>query len=260
LGKALVYSLHPSDILSHSVSPVRIRVLTSCTKTKIVDCPDEVQLTKSDFEAGGDHLEKREQELSSCCRPAGEMYAGRQHEELMRGVRALRQTRPNANVDVHVLSAGYGVIPENQSIAPYNVSFSDMPSGEVRDWADDLDVPGQVREFLAARSDLTLLLLGQKYATAASVDEEVTLGGPVLYFCNQETARGLPNVPKLKPVVVSQRESTRFSEGIIWLKGHLARRLLVRLANNPDFVDTVTSPDADVLDLLDDQMAIPLGG
>jgi hypothetical protein len=239
---------------------VRIRILTSCTKTKTVDCPDDALLTRSDFEAGEEHLEKRERDLSSYCRPAGEMYGGRQHEELMRGVRAFRKARLDADVDVSILSAGYGVVPENRSIAPYDVSFTGVSDGDVRDWADARGMPSQVRDFLAVPADLTLLLLGGKYATAANVDERADLGSPVLFFCNQQTAPTLPNLPQLKPVVVSQREASRFSEGIVWLKGHLARRFLVRLMRNPAFLETAIRPEANVLDLLDEQMAMPFDG
>jgi len=188
------------------------------------------------------------------------MYAGRQHEELMRGVHTLRTARSDTSVEVHILSAGYGVIPEDRPIAPYDVAFSDMPDREVREWADTLGVPAQVRDFLAVPADLNLLLLGGKYATAARVDENADLGAPALFFCNQQTAKNLPDHPPLKPIVVRQREATRFSEGIVWLKGHLARRLLVRLVREPNFLKTVIDPESDVLDLLDEQMAIPLDG
>lgn len=239
---------------------MHIRVLTSCTKTKTVDCPDDSMLERADFEAGEERLEQREQDLAAYCRPAGEMYGGRQHKELMRGVQAFRTEHPDATVDVHILSAGYGVISEDRVIAPYNVTFSDMSDGDIRDWADAQEMPSEVRDVLAAPADLTLFLLGGKYATAAGIDENADLGSPVLFFCNKKTATMLPDLPQLKPVVVSQREATRFSEGIVWLKGHLARRLLVRLMRDPTFLDTVTRPESDVLDLLDEQIAMPLDG
>jgi hypothetical protein len=188
------------------------------------------------------------------------MYAGRQHEELMRGVQTFREARSDSQIDVYVLSAGYGVIHETRSIAPYDVSFSDMSGSEIHEWAQVLDVPEQVGSFLAGSADLIIVLLGRKYATAAGINEEVNLGGPVLFFANQETAHDLPDLARLKPVVVRQRDATRFSEGIVWLKGHLARRLLSKLVHNPGLIDTFTDPGSDVLDLLDDQITMPFNG
>ena len=64
--------------------------------------------------AGPDHLARRENELLDFCRPAGEIYAGEQHVRLMGGVRSIREVTGKElriEVAVHILSAGYGVIP-----------------------------------------------------------------------------------------------------------------------------------------------------
>jgi hypothetical protein len=44
----------------------------------------------------------------------------------MEGVQLLRQSLGREAVDVVILSAGYGVIPEDKTIVPYEVTFNTM--------------------------------------------------------------------------------------------------------------------------------------
>lgn len=93
-------------------------------------------------------------------RPAGTLYSGEQHVRLMRGVRAAREQ--GAEVSVSILSAGDGVVEEGQMIAPYEMTFNTMKKKESRAWATMLGIQKRVREVLAAPSDMTLILLGDR--------------------------------------------------------------------------------------------------
>ena len=97
---------------------IRILTLTSCTGEKAVDDPRHLVL--EDFGRGPQYVAERENELEEMLRPAGEMYTGQQHVRLMRGVAAYRQSTAvrKSRLDLHILSAGYGIIPEDRKIAP----------------------------------------------------------------------------------------------------------------------------------------------
>lgn len=230
---------------------MHLRILTSCTSKKAVSHPD--QLTGEDFDAGGPHLQQRKQHLEDVALPAGEMYTGQQHQHLMRGVNHLRRVRPDASVEVGIISAGLGLVMENEPIVPYERTFSGRSKREIIDLASSLQVPVDARRFLKSPADLSLLLLGTSYLTALRPDDSLAFGGPTLAFAGREGISMLPDHPHLKKVTVTQEAAKRFSQGLVWLKGFLARRLLKAIAQDPTVMEQVLHPDTDVLSFLEGQ-------
>jgi hypothetical protein len=121
-------------------------IITSCTGEKVVE--SDRQLTREDFAKGAAHVANRETQLHGHCRTAGEIYSGEQHVRLMRGVSAMRSSLDSgpSTIDLHILSAGYGLIPEDRVVAPYEITFATMKSKELRAWADFLRVPEDFRK------------------------------------------------------------------------------------------------------------------
>lgn len=73
-------------------------------------------LAQADFAAGPAHLASRELGLPAI--PAEDLYAGLQHIRLMGGIRAVRAHPERGwSVDLHILSAGYGLVPANRPLA-----------------------------------------------------------------------------------------------------------------------------------------------
>ena len=101
---------------------MKILVITSCTGKKA--SKPENQLTLSDFQQGPEHLKRREQELSEYFLPAEKLYTGGQHIRLMHGVEALRRT--DIEVELWIVSAGYGLIPGERELPPYETTFTGM--------------------------------------------------------------------------------------------------------------------------------------
>lgn len=236
---------------------MRIVVLTSCTGEKSIDSAEGLRLT--DFERGATHVRAREKELKSQLRPAEDLYTGQQHVRLMRGVAALRAANvTDLSIDLSILSAGYGVVPASQKLAPYEATFQGMGKSELRSWADQLGVPKGFRDALAAPYDLGLVLLGDDYLDACALDANVRLGGPTLLFCGRNTLRRLPKVGNLHAIALGNPEAKRFSCGLVALKGELAARILSRIAADPPFASTLPA-STNVLELLEVD-AVPSGG
>lgn len=234
---------------------MRILILTSCTGEKSVDHPK--QLTLEDFQAGAKHLVRRERELTDCCRTAGEIYTGEQHLRLMRGVVGFREDesgKAKNEVKLHILSAGYGVIPEDRMVPPYEVTFATMKTKELRDWADALNVPADFRKTMVSKCDLGLILLGDNYLAACNLDGKVGFGGPTLLFCGTGMAKKLPFLKNVRVVPISNPEAKRFSCGLVGLKGELAARLLKGVANEPAVLNSLMDPKFDLLAWLDKQV------
>ena len=107
---------------------MRVVIITSCTGEKVIH--HERALTVEDFQQGATHIAAREEELVSLLTPAEELYSGQQHVRLMRGVRVFRQQSltnlKKPCVALWILSAGYGLIPSTQQVAPYECTFQGM--------------------------------------------------------------------------------------------------------------------------------------
>ncbi len=230
---------------------LQILILTSCTGEKAVDHPD--QLTLEDFQAGAKHVARREKELKDLCRTAGEIYTGEQHVRLMRGVEAFRAGKKKDPVELHVLSAGYGVIPESRVVAPYETTFATMKTKELRDWADALKVPEDFRKAVVWKYDLGLILLGDNYLASCAVDAQIEFGGPTLLFCGTGMAKKLPVLKNVRVVPISNPEAKRFSCGLVGLKGELAARVFKGLADEPAVLSRLMEPKFDLLAWLDKQ-------
>ena len=214
---------------------MKILVLTSCTGEKAVESTDG--LTLADFQKGPAHVATREARVKNLMRSAEDIYTGQQHVRLMRGVKAFRDaqvaTGEAHSIDLHVLSAGYGLVPGAQLLAPYEATFQGMKSRELRDWADTLNVPAAVRGLLAQPYDLAILLLGDGYLAACNLDGGVVLGGPTLVFAGTGSAKTLPALPRLRVQTLSNPEAKRFRCGLVSLKGELTARLLSLASANP---------------------------
>ena len=204
---------------------MKMLVVTSCTGEKVVDA--DRQLVQEDFASGAEHVARREKDVGEFCRSAGEMYSGEQHVRLMRGLGEYRKAESgDRKLDLWVLSAGYGLIPEGRLVAPYGVTFATMKSKELTDWARFLGVPAAFRECVKKPYDLGLILLGDNYLKACDLDASVAFGGPTLLFCGTGMAKKLPKLTNVRVVPISNPEAKRFSCGLVGLKGELAARVL----------------------------------
>ena len=229
---------------------MRILVITSCTGEKAV--ASEKALTADDFARGTKHLKKREGDLKESMRTAEDLYTGQQHVRLMRGVRAIRDHGGNSGtplkLDLWVLSAGYGLVPGDRMLAPYECTFHGMKSKPLREWANKLKVPEEFRELVAGKYDLGLILLGDSYLTACAIDATVRFGGPILLFCGGGAAKRLPKHRSLKVTKIANPDAKRFSCPLVALKGEIAASLLTRVASNTTSVAQLADPACDVLE------------
>ena len=141
---------------------MKVLIITACTALKMHNPPN--QLTWDDF-VSPDRLPERTRELSDFRALAAEMYTGPHHQHLMDGVKAVRNSDGPDVVDLHIISAGYGLLGEAEIIVPYNVTFNNVSTGELLNRSTHLQIHEDVKSLISDYG-LVFFLLSQKYVRA----------------------------------------------------------------------------------------------
>lgn len=197
---------------------MKVLVIGSCTGSKDDSgCPTTRRLTEADFDDPV-RLCVREMELAQWLKPAAAMYTGRQHTQMMDGVRVIRSMHGKEACDVAIVSAGYGLIAENRPIAPYDITFQGMPKPLIRARGAKLGVPEAIRMRVKGYP-VVFLLLGDDYLRSAQPPLVPASGQKFVAFGSPK----LRLVPGSDVVLVpaAQKQATEFGDGIVTLKGRM---------------------------------------
>lgn len=225
---------------------LRTLVITSCTGEKLYK--PENQLLISDFK-DQENLIIKEKELREFKSTAGKLYTGKQHVRLMEGIETLRQYYSDQVIDVSILSAGYGLIDEDEEIVPYEVTFNSMNSKEVNEWSTHLQINKNI-SMKIKDYDLVFFLLGDQYLKSVQLPLLETVEGQKLIFLASKSSKKIiPNIEPYHRIEITQKDTTEFGSGNIELKGFLFKilskeiihdkNLLYLIYENPDIIKEV---------------------
>jgi hypothetical protein len=207
--------------LEDSMHQPRVLIVTSCTGEKRFK--PTLQLRLEDFQDKA-RLKSREAELAEFARPAAQMYTGQQHLLCMEGIGLLRQSLGQEAVDLVILSAGYGLIPEEKTIVPYEVTFNTMKGYEVDEWSKFLEVHKAFEQAIQGY-DLVFMLLGENYLRALKLPVETNSHQTLLFLASLGSANYI-RVRNAKTFVLplSNTEAKHYRYGLVGLKGFLFKR------------------------------------
>ncbi|MEO0374098.1 MAG: tRNA-guanine transglycosylase DpdA [Cyanobacteria bacterium P01_A01_bin.17] len=211
----------------------RILVITSCTGEKCSK-PDN-QLALADFQEPA-RLQRREADLTEFACSAGRLYTGLQYLRVMEGVYALREVLGDEGVQVQILSAGYGLIPENQDIVPYEVTFNGMKGHEVDQWAAFLKVHEQFEQAIA-NYDLIFVLLGDNYLRAVKLPIQTNPEQTLIFLTSKGSAKKIKGFEAETYVMsLSNAEAKQYRYGLVGLKGFLFKQFAKAVVQEPDLL------------------------
>ncbi|MGD1853912.1 MAG: tRNA-guanine transglycosylase DpdA [Leptolyngbyaceae cyanobacterium] len=211
----------------------RILVITSCTGEK--RSKPEAQLTLADFQKP-DQLQQREAELAEFACAAGQLYTGMQHLRVMEGVHVLRDVLGDEAIQVQILSAGYGLIPESQTIVPYEVTFNGMKGHEVDEWATHLNVHEQFEDAIA-NYDLVFVLLGDNYLRAVKLPIQTSPEQTLVFLASKGSAKKIKGLAAETFVLpLSNAEAKLYRYGLVGLKGFLFKQFAQAAAVDPELL------------------------
>lgn len=230
---------------------MKIAIITSCTGQKKYK-PDN-QLTQEDFRLIHDReaFKRREDELRHYRTPAADLYTGQQHLRLMEGVQYFRTQRKDSQVDLWIVSAGYGVIPEGKEIVPYNCTFQGMKPSEIRAWAEHLGISHDIRQLFLQPADFFLVLLGTDYLQALSLSDNVNFNVPTVFICSKSSERYVRGQGLYHSLMLTRLETKQFKCGFVGLKGEFVKQFLLQLSEAQSNVTNVFNSQANIRHLLD---------
>src|SRR5690242_13185791 len=176
--------------------PGKILVITSCTKNKNnpFGLSPQNQLGPDDLwdDKDDDRVARDFGNLEAYRVPAGVLYSGNQHQQVMQGVKALRRAFGDDLIDVKIISAGFGLIDEEQAIPPYNVTFADIPSSKVFPLASRLGIPQTVNALMKENYNCAFFLLGESYLPSLGLPFKNTPSFPCLFLASSSSRKGFP--------------------------------------------------------------------
>jgi hypothetical protein len=214
----------------------RVLVITSCTGEK--RSKPKNQLTLEDFKDSA-QLQKGEAKLVKFACPAGQIYTGQQHLRTMEGVKLLRQSVGREVVDLVIFSAGYGLIPEEKTIVPYEVTFNTMKGDEVSEWAKFLGVHEAFEKALADY-DLVFMLLGDNYLQSLNLPIETQPKQTLIFLTSNRSAKYVRDLTaKTFVLPLSNMEAKRYSYGLVGLKGFLFKRFTESVTKTPELLERI---------------------
>jgi hypothetical protein len=144
----------------NALCAIKLLVIGSCTHDKDNrGCP--APLTQADF-ADPSVFQRRTAELSAWALPARELYTGRQHLYMMKGVDRIRNCFGSSACSVKIVSAGYGLVDEEQLLVPYEATFQKEHPRWIEEQSNRLGIPTAVRKAVVGY-DVVLFLLGKEY-------------------------------------------------------------------------------------------------
>lgn len=249
-------SLLPDIFVTKDVStkgketlPGKILVVTSCTKDKNI--PDGVSPQQQPgpdrlWDEGTDDRVKRNfADLEPHRVEAGKLYQGRQHLQLMQGVDALRQAFGHAVVDVKIISAGFGLVDEEEKLPLYNATFADQSSAKVITIAQRLGIPQAMDQLMQGQYDCAFFLLGENYLLSIGLPFAHTPSFPCLFLSGPSSHKRIPRSMPYRFVRVGQDDSIAFSYNLVGLKGQLFKLFADQIINpDPRTPSTLLARDA----------------
>jgi len=222
--------------------PGKILVITSCTKDKVIPIGSPDQLTPVQLwdEEDDERIERDFGDLDAYRIPAGELYHGRQHLLLMQGVKLLRETFGHSVVDVKIISAGFGLVDEEQPLPPYNATFADQSSSRILTISRRLRIPQKISQLMSEAYDCAFFLLGDSYLLSLGLPFAQKPAFPCLFLAGPSSRKRIPRRVPYQFVRVGQDDSIAFSYNLVGLKGYLFKLFARQMVETVPHSDTIS--------------------
>jgi hypothetical protein len=184
---------------------MRTLVITPCSAKKRGDVLDPA---RAEDLADPERRQLAEARLAAFACPAAEMYTGTHHRLVMEGVEAVWNRWGRQVLDVAVLSGGYGLLPADRLIIPYDVSFDQFDQAALAGWVARLQIPEQAAA-LVGEHDLVFYLLSGRYLSVLGLPLDVADSVQQIVLTGQDSLDLVPSLPNLYSLVAAEEVAAR---------------------------------------------------
>lgn len=183
------------------------------------------------------------------------MYVGNQSKQLTSAVDMLRSIK-GVQVDYYIVSAGFGLLGEDDIVPPYECTFTGMRKSELMARASMLAIEHNFSEVCRSPHDLSYLALGSEYMTALGNSWREVLTGTLLTFHAATTKADIVLLPCSGATVKALSSAGHLIHGITGYKGDLLRILIEHALEQSDPSSEISSwANADVIRALFDRLS-----
>ncbi len=201
---------------------MRTLVIAPCSAKKRGSPPD---VARAPDLADRDRRRKSEARLAAYAAPAVDMYAGRHHQLVLEGMRAVWDRWGRGVLDLSILSGGYGILRADEEIVPYDVSLNEFEESELTAWVARLEVH-ETAAHLVSAYDLVFYLLSGRYLYSLGLPLEIPDTTCQILLTAQEDVALIPALPNLHPLVADGPVAARrWHVKAAHVRGFLFRRL-----------------------------------
>jgi len=205
---------------------LQILIISSCTKAKKYSYTKQLNCNKFQITNDIENLVKEYQEIS--CR-AKLLYEGSQHKNILKGIEILRNY---LKIDFYILSAGFGIINEEEIIPAYECSFSKMKKQEIIERSIKLNISNIFKKLLSKNYDIIYLALGKKYLQAIP-DWDRIIDTITIAFTKSKNDKVI-SIKANNEIVSKYKKSGYKVHGTIAFKGDFLRIIGEKISNEPN--------------------------
>lgn len=181
---------------------MKILVVASCTKSKKYSEPDQTYRTKAIDMYGGSFL------------------------PIKRSVETFQRFQGDSSLDLVIVSAGYGVLRQNDLILPYDKTFSGKSKDHLVKEYERLNIKNDFHKLLESSYDLIIIAVGTDYAGSLGL-EDISTDTPVLLIVDKRVLqKDLRKIENLFSIEHTQELNKIVGCAGIYLKGILIERAL----------------------------------
>jgi hypothetical protein len=148
-------------------------VITPCSAQKRGNVPyPATAATLADPE----RRRRAETRLAAFVCPVMDMYTGTHHRLVMEGIRAVWARWGRHVLELAILSGGYGLLPADEPIIPYDVSLNDMAEDELAEWLARLQISSDYNLVFYLLSGRCLAALGLPLDVPDTIQQIILTG------------------------------------------------------------------------------------
>ncbi|WP_332898906.1 hypothetical protein [Haladaptatus sp. CMSO5] len=195
---------------------MRILIIDQCSGSK--NHPESSDVYTAD-DIDGKGLKDLLERDGSAAIKARNLYAGRQQKYVDGAVDNLR--RSEHEVDRYFISAGFGLIEENDLLPPYEVTFSGMTATEISNRSTHLKITDKVVDLITSKGsyNIVFLPLGTDYYQALNLERMISAcptKTTIVLFNQEELAEKVGNVVSIP---ARTKEAKKYGKIVVGLKG-----------------------------------------